>query len=182
VSGDVSHVYLSFPSMKDPEARAHTAEIVTAVDAADFARWAGSEWKRRGAEYDALKDRIADAMLALVERRLPGFRAHVAYRELSTPLTTEKFTGHAGGEIYGIPWTPARFDMDFLQPRTPVDGLFLTGADALSLGVTGAAMSGLMAAAAIVGPGLFGRVRRESAQLEARATRATPAAPSPSSA
>ncbi len=182
VAGDVSHVYLSFPSMKDPEARAHTAEIVTVVDAADFARWAGSEWKRRGAEYEALKDRIADAMLALVERRLPGFRALVAYRELSTPLSTEKFTGHPGGEIYGIPWTPARFDMDFLQPRTPVAGLFLTGADAMCLGITGAAMSGLMAAAAIAGPALFGRVRREAKRLDASATRATPAAPSPSSA
>ena len=182
IRGDVSHVYLSFPSMKDPGMRAHTAEIVTAVRAADFAPWAGAEWRRRGPEYEAVKERIADAMLELVERRLPGFRALVAYRELSTPLSTEKFTGHPAGEIYGIPWTPARLDMDFLQPRTPVAGLFLTGADALFLGVTGAAMSGLMTAAAVVGPGIFARVRKAAARLGSSAPRATPVAPSPSSA
>lgn len=182
VRGDVPFVYLSFPSMKDPAARVHTAELVTAVDAADFAPWAGSGWKRRGADYEAVKERIAEAMLDRVERRLPGFRALVAYRELSTPLSTEKFTGHPGGEIYGIPFTPARLDMGFLQPRTPVAGLFLTGADALYLGVTGTLMSGLMTAAAVAGPGLFGRVRRAAARLDASATRATPAAPSPSGA
>ncbi len=155
-AGKVSHAYLSFPSMKDPRARAHTAEVVTAVDAADFARWTGTAWKKRGAEYEALKERIADALLGLVERRLPGFRALVAYRELSTPLSTERFTGHPGGEIYGIPFTPERLNMAFLQPRTPVEGLYLTGADALMLGVTGAAMSGLMTAAAATGLSTFG--------------------------
>lgn len=178
--GGIPHVYLSFPSMKDPHARAHTAEVVTAVDAADFARWAGSAWKRRGPEYEALKERIADALLARVEERLPGFRALVAFRELSTPLTTEQFTGHPGGEIYGIPFTPERLDMPFLAPRTPVAGLFLTGADALMLGVTGAAMSGLMTAVAATGLATFRRVR-EAARAPG-GSRARPTAALPSSA
>lgn len=166
-AGRVSHVYLSFPSMKDPRARTHTAEVVTAVDAADFERWAGAPWKRRGAEYDALKERISDALLDVVERRLPGFRALVSYRELSTPLSTERFTGHAGGEIYGIPFTPERLDLAFLQPRTGIAGLYLTGADALMLGVTGAAMAGLMTAVAATGPSTFGRVKQAARALEA---------------
>ncbi len=167
--GEVPGVYVSFPSMKDPLARSHTAEVVAAADPANFARWAHSRWKRRGPEYEALKDRIADAMLEVVERRLPGFRGLVAYRELSTPLSTEAITGHIGGEIYGTPWTPGRFDLPFLQARTPVAGLFLTGADALFPGISGTAMSGLMTAAAIAGPGLFGRVRREARALDATA-------------
>jgi phytoene dehydrogenase-like protein len=180
VEGKASHVYLSFPSMKDPRARAHTAEVVTAVDASDFERWAGTAWKKRGAEYEGLKERIAEALLERVERRLPGFRSLVAYRELSTPLSTERFTGHPGGEIYGIPFTPARLGMSFLQPRTPVPGLFLTGADALMLGVVGAAMSGLMTAVAATGPGTFRRVREAARALAA--SRATPTAALPSSA
>ncbi|HZY05348.1 MAG TPA: NAD(P)/FAD-dependent oxidoreductase [Anaeromyxobacteraceae bacterium] len=179
--GDVSHVYLSFPSLKDPEARAHTAEVVTAVDWDDFARWAGTAWKRRGPDYQALKERIADALLAAVERRLPGFRSLVAYRELSTPLSTEGFTGHRRGEIYGIPFTPERLDMPFLQARTPVKGLFLCGADALMLGIGGTAMSGLMAAAAVAGPATFAALRREARRPRLPAT-STSAATSPSSA
>ncbi|HEU4384049.1 MAG TPA: NAD(P)/FAD-dependent oxidoreductase [Anaeromyxobacteraceae bacterium] len=181
-AGDVSHVYLSFPSLKDPQARSHTAEIVTAVDGAGFARWAGTAWKRRGAEYQGLKERIADALLEAVERRLPGFRSLVAYRELSTPLSTEAFTGHRGGEIYGIPCTPERLDMAFLQARTPVKGLFLTGADALFLGIGGTAMSGLMAAAAVAGPSTFAALRREARRARRPATPATAEATSPSSA
>jgi all-trans-retinol 13,14-reductase len=170
VTGKASNVYLSFPSLKDPRARIHTAEVLTAVDAADFARWAGTSWRKRGADYEALKERIADALLEVVERRLPGFRSLVSYRELSTPLSTERFTGHAGGEIYGIPSTPARLDMDFLQPRTPVVGLFLAGADAMTLGVTGAAMSGLMTVVAAAGPSTFGRVKAAARSLQATGT------------
>ncbi len=178
VRGVAPHVYLSFPSMKDPQARAHTAEIVTAVDGAEFERWRGTAWKRRGAEYEALKERIADALLRRVEARLPGFGALVAYRELSTPLSTEGFTGHPGGEIYGIPFTPARLGMGFLRARTPVRGLFLAGADALFPGVAGAAMSGLMAAVAVAGPATFGRVRAAARALAA--SRATPTGATPS--
>jgi all-trans-retinol 13,14-reductase len=94
-AGEVPQVYLSFPSMKDPAARAHTAEVITTVDAADFAGFAGTPWKRRGVEYDRLKDRIADALLAAVERRLPGFSKLVAYREVSTPLTSEACTARS---------------------------------------------------------------------------------------
>jgi hypothetical protein len=57
--------------------------------------------------------------------------------------------------------------MGFLQPRTPVAGLFLTGADSLSLGVTGAAMSGLMTAVAAAGPSTFGRVKAAARSLPA---------------
>jgi len=183
LEGEAPHVYLSFPSLKDPAARAHTAEIVTAVDAAAFARWAGTRWKKRGPDYEALKARIADGLLAAVERRLPGFASLVAYRELSTPLTTGHFSGHPGGEIYGIPFTPERLGMRWLGPRTPVPGLFLTGADALMLGVFGAMMGGLFCAAAVAGLSTFRRVAaeaRRTAVSGAPATRPTPSATSPS--
>lgn len=184
-AGDVADgkppaVFLSFPSMKDPRARAHTAEISAHVDASRFAPWRTTGWRRRGPEYEALKARVADGLLAAAERRLPGLGALVAYRELSTPLSTEVFTAHPGGEVYGIPFTPARLSMPFCAPRTAVPGLFLTGADALTLGVTGAAMSGLMTAAAATGPGVFRRV--QAAARELRASRATPSAACPSTA
>jgi phytoene dehydrogenase-like protein len=175
-------VYLSFPSMKDPQARAHTAEVVTALDLSGFARWEGTAWKRRGEEYEGLKDRIAEGMLRAVERRLPGFSGLVVHRELSTPLTTRGFTAHPGGEIYGVPLTPERLGLRWLSARTPVRGLYLTGADALVLGVYGAAMAGLTAAAAVAGPGMFRRVREEGARLARRRRAATGTEPSPSTA
>ncbi len=181
LSGRAPLTYLSFPSMKDPEARAHTAEVVAGIDARHFEPWAGTAWMRRGAEYAALKERIADALLASAERRLPGLSALVVHREVSTPLSTAHFTGHAGGEIYGLPATPERFSRPWLQARTPVPGLYLAGADALMLGVGGALMSGVLCTAAIAGTSTFARVRSAARALgDPTATPATPSATSPS--
>jgi all-trans-retinol 13,14-reductase len=158
LEGRAPQIYLSFPSLKDPEARAHTAEIIAPVDANAFARWRGTPWMKRGPAYLALKERIADGLLARVERRIPGLTALVVHRELSTPLTTEHFTGHPDGEIYGIPVTPERFRLPWLQVRTPVPGLYLTGADAGMLGIGGALMTGVLCTAAVAGTSTFGKV------------------------
>jgi phytoene dehydrogenase-like protein len=181
LEGKAPQVYVSFPSMKDPEARSHTAEIIAGVDAGLFQRWSGTGWMRRGEDYQALKDRIADGLLRTVERRLPGLSRLVVHRELSTPLTTEHFTGHPGGEIYGLPATPERFSRPWLGARTPVKGLFLTGADALMLGIGGTLLSGLVCTAAVAGTSTFGRVTAEARRLPTPlAPAATPSATAPS--
>jgi len=94
-----------------------------------------------------------------VERRYPGFRALVAHAELSTPLTVEHFGGHRRGLFYGIPATPARFLARRCGVRTPVRSLFLTGADAGSLGIVGALMGGVLSAAVAMGPLGFPRIQ-----------------------
>jgi phytoene dehydrogenase-like protein len=181
LSGRAPQTYVSFPSMKDPEAKAHTAEIIAGVDSSHFEPWAGTRWMKRGEEYEAVKERIADTLLAAAERRLPGLSGLVVHRELSTPLSTAHFTGHPGGEIYGLPATPDRFAKPWLRARTPVKGLYLAGADALMLGIGGAVMSGVMAAAAIAGPSTFGKLSAAAGRLpDPAAIAATPSATSPS--
>jgi len=164
LEGRARSAYLSFPSLKDPHARGHTAEIVAVTDGAPFARWRDRPWKRRGEEYEQLKSTISRGLLDLVERHYPGFRDLVAYQELSTPLTVEHFTGHTGGRIYGAPATPERFRDRRFGVRTPVKGLFLAGADAVSLGVVGAFMGGVLAAGAAMGPAGMRRIWAEAAR------------------
>jgi phytoene dehydrogenase-like protein len=183
LSGRAPQTYVSFPSMKDPEARGHTAEIIAALDGRHFEPWAGSRWMKRGEEYQALKERIAETLLAEAERRLPGLSRLVVQRELSTPLSTAHFTGHPGGEIYGLPATPDRFARPWLRSPTPVKGLYLAGADALMLGIGGAVMSGVMCTAAIAGMSTFGRIKGVAKGFRGSpAPVATPSATSPSSA
>jgi hypothetical protein len=58
-----------------------------------------------------------------------------------------------------------------------VKGLYLAGADAVFLGVVGAAMGGVAAASAIAGAGLLRRLSRAARELgEPAAGEATPAA------
>jgi phytoene dehydrogenase-like protein len=146
--GAPEHAYVSFPSLRDPEATAHTAEILTFAGYDAFARWRDQPWLNRDEDYRQFKDRIADGLLRLVESRLPGFSALVAHRELSTPVTNEHFTGHDRGAIYGLRACPERLTPEartWAQVRTPVPGLYLTGVDTMMVaGIVPGLFSGLL--------------------------------------
>jgi len=153
-------VYLSFPSAKDPDfQRRHpgksTIEAITMLPYAAFDRWGETRWKRRGDDYDALKERLTARLLAELERQAPSVVGNIAYSEMSTPVTTRHFMNYAHGEIYGIASTPDRFRMRELGARTPIRGLYLTGQDAASLGVVGAMFGGFIGASAAIGKSFF---------------------------
>ncbi|HYD43570.1 MAG TPA: NAD(P)/FAD-dependent oxidoreductase [Anaeromyxobacter sp.] len=167
VDGVVTQGFVSFPSIKDPRAPAHTAEIVVPADPASFAQWEGTRWMKRGAAYQAMKERIADALLATAEERLPGLTGLVVHRELSTPLSTTHFTAHPAGESYGVPALAGALRQPWRTARTPIRGLHLAGADALFLGVVGAGMGGLAAALRVAGPSLMRRLGQESKRIAA---------------
>jgi len=158
LAGEPTWCYLSFPSLKDTTATAHTAQILASVDYREFRDWAGQPWMKREEAYGALKETIAEGLLSLVEKHHPGFKDLVDYRELSTPLTIEHFTASPQGAIYGMAATPERFRQRWIGVRTPVEKLYLTGADAFSLGIVGAMMGGVLTAGMLHGPFGFFRI------------------------
>ena len=159
LAGHPSNIYLSFPSAKSGEERFHTAEIVSLVDDQAFASWKERPKGNRGKDYAGLKERISQGLLALAETAVPGLAALVEYMELSTPLTMEHYTSHPRGRFYGLAATPARYKSALLGSRTPIPGLYLSGCDAGCLGVVGAMMGGVGAAAQALGPQGFPRIR-----------------------
>lgn len=164
--------YLSFPSLKDPQAQSHTAEIIVFVDYDRCSAWQNTAWRHRGQEYQQLKTQIAQQMLTLVEQHYPGFRDLVEYSELSTPLTVEYFDASDRGSIYGVPCIPSRFEQPWIGAKTPIENLYLTGADASSLGIMGAMMGGVKTAGFVNGGlGFFkvmSAIMQESAQQQER--------------
>jgi all-trans-retinol 13,14-reductase len=153
-------VYVSFPAAKDPAYESShpgrsTIELITLAPYDRFAKWAGTEWRKRGEEYEALKNGLADRMLDALERQMPGLKAEIDYMEISTPLSTQHFAGYEHGEIYGLDHSPARFLNRALRPRTSVPGLFLTGQDVVSCGVAGAMAGGYLTGSAILGKNLL---------------------------
>lgn len=157
-TGRASTAFLSFPSLKDPDQRGSTAEIVAPIDRAAFAQWAALPWKRRGRDYERLKTAVTTTLLEFVEAHHPGFSSLVDYAELATPLTVEHFTGNADGAIYGLPAVPARFTTEALRVTTPVRGLLLTGSDVCGQGIVGAMLGGVMTVGHVLGAGGFDRV------------------------
>lgn len=159
-------VYLSSASAKDPdwERRHPGRSTLTAITPAPFTwfqRWEGTAWRRRGPEYEELKARLAERLLDTVYQHLPRLRGRVAWRELSTPLSTQHFTHHPRGAMYGLEHTPARFRQDWLRPATPVKGLFLVGQDVVSVGVGASLMSAVLAASVILRRNVLADVLRE---------------------
>jgi len=158
-------VYLSFPSAKDPEfQRQHpgrsTVEAITMLPYAAFAGWEQTRWKRRGEEYEALKQRLSARLLAELERQVPQVAGNIACAELSTPVTTRHFMNYGRGEIYGYAATPERYLLRELGARTPIPGLYLTGQDAASLGVVGALFGGVVSASVVLGKNLLWAVTK----------------------
>jgi all-trans-retinol 13,14-reductase len=174
LEGQPTGCYLSFQSLKDPEATSHIGEIVAFLDYESVAAWENQPWHDRGEEYDRLKHRIAEALLGFVDRHYPGFKSLVDYCEVSTPLTVEHFTGHLRGSVYGIPATPERFRRPYLSVATPVKNLYLTGADVASLGIMGAMMGGVATAARLLGGLGFFRIVAASRKSAAEAWASPP--------
>lgn len=149
-------LYVSFPSAKDPQWDARypdksTVEVLTMGPWEPFAKWAGTVWHKRGADYEVLKAKLQGRLLEALYRQLPQLRGALAYAELSTPLSTRWFEQSSRGEIYGLDHDVQRFNQDWLHPVTPVKGLYLTGQDVASAGVGGALMGGFLATSAMLG-------------------------------
>lgn len=146
-------LYVSFPSLKDPEhdpgpEQRHTGEVVTFVPWESFEPWRERRWKRRGAEYDAFKDRMKARIIAQLGEKMPELIGMLDYAELSTPLSTDHFVRPVAGSIYGLEPTPERFENPWLRPRSPIPGLFFSGSEVATVGVVGAMMGGALAGVA----------------------------------
>ena len=149
-------VYISFPSAKDPDyvrRRPGTAtiEIVAPAPFEWFKKWQGTNWGKRGDDYEAFKAQLGERLMRHLYEKLPHLEGKVDYYEVSTPLSTDHFCAYQHGELYGLDHDPVRLQQTWLGPRTRFHGLWLTGQDVLTCGVTGAMMAGLLTTSAIIG-------------------------------
>jgi len=149
-------IYISFPSAKDPSwseryPNKSTVEIVTTCNTELFETWKGSTWNQRGEDYEALKQRLMDRMLAVLFEKMPQLKEHLDYVELSTPLSTQWFQWNDSGEILGLDHTVERFEQSWIHPKTKIKNFYLTGSDVVTAGVGGALMGGVMSTTAMLG-------------------------------
>ncbi len=175
IEGRPLGAFVSFPSMKAGDRRAPTAEIVQIVAPEPFEAWRGAHPQDRAAGYAEMKARIAEGLIALADRHLPGLRRLIDYVEVATPLTIEHYDARPMGRMYGLAATPRLLASGLVGPRTPVPGLYLAGNDSASLGIVGAVMGGLLAAGAAMGMRDFGAFMRALPKMG----RAGPEAPAP---
>lgn len=75
------------------------------------------------------KDRIAENLIRLAEEHLlPGLSQMIVMKDASTPLTNVRYTLNKWGAIYGYDQTMNNTGFSRLGQRTPIEGLYLSGA------------------------------------------------------
>ncbi len=148
--GDLG-LFLSPNSLKDDSGTmapkgCSTLEVVTAAPYSIFAKWDGMVPYKRGQDYLDLKKRIADNMLANIERRAPGLVGDVEVMETASPLTNSHYINSVQGGAYGPAMTPDQIGPFRFAPAAPIKNLYLAGSGVFGCGVSPCLMSGMIAA------------------------------------
>lgn len=147
---DAPGLFITFPSLKDPEwSGPPTAEVLAILDAATFEPWIDEPDGRRPEAYTAFKGWVEERLIAQFDRHFPALKPMRRFHELATPLTQRHFVHADGGAMYGLEMTGERLTSEDLKLRTPVPGLLLAGQDVAGAGIQASCLSGLMAAASI---------------------------------
>lgn len=107
-------------------------------------RWEGGDERR----YKDYKARETERVLAALLDTIPELRGRCRVVETASPRTYEAMTGTVGGAAYGVVQSVRQRP---LVAPTGVRGLYLAGQSTLVAGVIGAMISGLIAAAHVVG-------------------------------
>mgnify|MGYP001197937613 CR=1 FL=1 len=152
---DFPVLYVSFPSVKDNQWEEHhpmssTMEVITLARWRWYQDWEKLAWKKRGHEYENKKEKLIEKMLEVVFKQVGGIKDFIDHKELSTPLTVKDLANYQRGEMYGIDHSPSRFRQDWLRPKSHINGLFYTGQDITTVGVSSALFSGLITASAVL--------------------------------
>ncbi len=109
--------------------------VVRLTTLADHDRWSALSEEAYALAKVACFDEAVDAVTMFVR----DFRPHTIDRDIFTPVTIRRFTGHLGGAVYGSPRkTP--------DGRTRYSNLFLCGTDQGFSGIIGAMLSGVIVA------------------------------------
>jgi all-trans-retinol 13,14-reductase len=166
INSDFPVVYISFPSAKDPDwsnryPGKSTIDIITLLPYEGFEKWEETRWMKRGEDYNKVKEKIAKRLLEVLYKHIPQAKGKIEHYELSTPLTTKHFINYDKGEIYGLDHSPKRFRQKFLQPRTPIKNLYLTGQDIVTAGVAAALFSGVITSSALTGRNIIKKVMQK---------------------
>ena len=83
----------------DPTLAPPGKTVVKVMLASDYAYW--NNLKQDPGRYKAEKEKIADQVIGLLDRRYPGLVGQVEMRDVATPLTWERYTGNWRGSFEG---------------------------------------------------------------------------------
>ncbi len=149
--GPVKGILISCRIPEDGSEYVQQIDLLTPMLWSKCEPWNHTAVGRRGNEYKAMKERIANECITLAERFIPGLRDMITGCYTSTPLTYRDYTRTPEGSAYGLRKDFKNPVMTLLSPRTPIPNLFLTGQNLMLHGLHGVTMTSLFTCAEILG-------------------------------
>ncbi len=147
-------LFLTVTTLKDPgklEGGVHTMEAFSLVSYDAFKQWRESVTGDRGGDYEDFKEVLKDRMLTGLERVVPGLRGSLEFCDVGSPLTNDYYVNAFRGNAYGTAKIAGQIGPFSFPLKTELSGLYHCGASTVSHGVMGVMISGLEAAAKILG-------------------------------
>ncbi|MEC8895537.1 MAG: NAD(P)/FAD-dependent oxidoreductase, partial [Planctomycetota bacterium] len=172
-------LFLTVTTLKDPAKRQdgiHTMEAFSLVSYDAFKHWREGATGERGRDYEDFKEALKHRMLTGLERVVPGLRDSLEFCDVGSPLTNDYYVNAFRGNAYGTAKVAGQIGPFSFPLETEIPGLYHCGASTVSHGVMGVMISGLEAAAKMLGrpsssllntPG--GEISLHSAEEAARA-------------
>ncbi|KAK3084149.1 hypothetical protein FSP39_009012 [Pinctada imbricata] len=156
-------IFVSFPSAKDPNWHdtnpdKSTCLVITLSPYKWFSQWENERVKNRGDDYERYKQQISHQIWEQTCQLYPQLQDKVEYMDLGTPVSNRYYLGFQQGEMYGLDHAMQRFLPEAateLRAKTDIPGLFLTGQDIMTCGLTGALYGGLFCAGEILHRNLY---------------------------
>ncbi len=101
--------------------------------------------------YNQKKTEWAQTLIRRAEGVIPGLSSMIEIQEAATPLTNRRYTRNTEGAIYGFEQVVKNAYLERIENRTPLKGLYITGAwSSPGGGFSGVLVSGQMAARAVI--------------------------------
>ncbi len=153
VHNEPAAMFMTITTLKDPSKMKkgiHTIEAFCFSNYEPFKKWENEPAGERSKEYKSLKNEIMDRMLDFLEKRVPGIKNSIVFKDLATPLTNAHYINSHKGNLYGTDKITKQMGPFGFNTKTEIKNLYLCGASTLSHGVAGVTGTGLRTAAIIL--------------------------------
>ncbi|XP_063719933.1 all-trans-retinol 13,14-reductase-like [Symsagittifera roscoffensis] len=156
-------LFVGFPSAKDGNYdynnnAGSTCVAITLVPYKWFEMWNHLPLGKRGEQYEALKTAFTQKIWEKILQLYPQLEDKREICVLGSSVTSNHYLNTDYGEIYGLEHTLSRFSSDVMskvKPKTEIKGLYLTGQDVTTCGISSAITAGVMTSTQILGRNLF---------------------------
>jgi len=149
----ISSIGISVPSLHDRSLAldgCHTLEILVTPAPYDFAnKWLTDDGKRTDA-YRKLKGEVADKLIRTAETLIPGLSGNIVAKDISTPLTYERYTLSSNGCWYDLAQIPSQSGTNRFSNSKIIKNLLFAGSKSLGGGINAAVRGGYTTAKEIL--------------------------------